>query len=1777
MRRTSRRSLQNSFLAFIASPHRRVHPRSGFRPALSQLEYRTLLSTFTVVNTDDNGGVNPAPFAGTGTLRQAIVDSDATPGSNVVDFNIGGGGHQVITLASGLPVLTNAITIDGTTQPGFTNTSQEILRNKLPPGSLPGPGWSLDQPIVEINGNGLTMHALELGAPNCVIKGLVINNITGAGDSGEAIFIDSTASGFVIQGNYIGTDCSGSVAVPVSQGIECYATTGLIGGTGPGQGNVLSGAASGTQDSHTGYAVQVQTNDTVLIQGNFIGTNAAGTAAIPNSVGIAVGVNPGADIEVIGGTTPGTGNLISGNMWGAIGQFSSGGIFQGNLIGTDVTGTMAVPNQTGLSHVDIIGGTSPCDRNVISGNTGIGVVAANVVQGNYIGTDITGTVALANSEGVNGGYVAGLIGGPTPTARNIISGNPGADVSFLIGTLEGNFIGTDVNGENVPLGAVNTYGIIYASGATITGNVISTVSGTGLEYPDNCTIQGNLIGTNKEATAAIGNSFGIDLSSTSVNNTIGGTVPGQGNVISGNSRGIYFGGPTPAVSVNDIVEGNLIGTTGDGAAPLGNGEGIRVDTGLSGGFTIGGTAPGSGNVIAYNGLGVSVRSSSSAPDSYGVSVLGNSMFNNTGLGISLGSYVVNNQDATIPNAPGGPHNGANELQNYPVLTGAYAGTVTTVIGTLNTRPNSSFRIEFFANPVPDPSGYGQGQVYLGFTNVTTDASGNASFTATGLAATSPGEWISATATDSRGDTSEFSQDVQVVNVAGTVTSITTSANPSVFGQPISFAAIVGVRAPASGVPTGTITFMDGATAIETEILSAGSASFTTSSLTLASHSITAVYGGDTNDLGSTSGALSQVVGQDSTTTTVSSSASSSSFGQTLTFTATTTANAPGSGTPTGSVDFYDTTTSTDLTPGGVALSTGAATFSTTSLAAGNHTIKASYSGDTNFIASSASTSSITIGQSIIVLDLSAGGALSLSGNASIKLAGGVYVDSSSSSALSAGGNAQIKASVIDVHGGVQKSGNASFSPAPITGAATVADPLASLASPSTSGLTSYGSESLSGSSSATIKPGIYSQISVSGSAKLTLSSGIYIIEGGGFTVSGSASVSGSGVTIVNAGSMYPGSGGTYGSITFSSNGSYSLSPPTTGTYAGIVIFQTRDNSKALTLSGNTSGMTGTVYAPAAQLVESGNAQLNAAVVVDMLTVSGNGVANSVTLSAPTGTVAYTPAQIRAAYGINALSWDGKGQTIAIVGAYDDPSIYPALDAFDNQFGLTAAAATLYQQYGPATSFLTVLNQNGQATSLPTTDGNGPGTDNWEQEESLDVEWVHAIAPGAQIILVEANSDSLPDLMAGVATAAGRPGVSVVSMSWGFVEGQDVLAGDEATYDSEFTTPGVTFVASTGDSGGSAPQYPALSPNVVAVGGTSLTLNADNSYGSEAGWGYYSNSLGTFIGSGGGISQFENEPAYQQGVQSLGNRTIPDVAMVADPATGAWIADPYNLPATDPFEVVGGTSLSAPVWAGLLALANQGRVAASEPTLNSSSPTDTQQALYMLPQSDYHVISSGSNGYTANPGYNLVTGLGTPKANLLVPDLVAYHGPGTIYAGPTVGPLQDATFVDPGASGGGGSDALSAFGSITVTNQGPGWAQDSGPHAHLNHSARRSGTHPLVAGSFRRVDSSINTADASDLSSATAGGSGIMAPDANAVSDAALTDRSSSRVAVINSMPEQVGAVRITRVNRDPSKIAIWGGSRSPILQARIVDSLLEGSGVLLAPRKSLGIDWPVIR
>jgi hypothetical protein len=395
-----------------------------------------------------------------------------------------------------------------------------------------------------------------------------------------------------------------------------------------------------------------------------------------------------------------------------------------------------------------------------------------------------------------------------------------------------------------------------------------------------------------------------------------------------------------------------------------------------------------------------------------------------------------------------------------------------------------------------------------------------------------------------------------------------------------------------------------------------------------------------------------------------------------------------------------------------------------------------------------------------------------------------------------------------------------------------------------------------------------------------------------------------------------------------------------------------------------------------------------------------------------GGVGLTPDQVRTAYGINSITFsggtitgDGTGQTIAIVDAFNDPNIVGDLNFFDQNVYLSAndlnAGKTLYNRYGAASSFFTVYDQNGNVidpgnTSVPNSNGNG-----WSVEESLDVEWAHSIAPGAKIDLVECNSNSSANLYPGVVKAGGLANVSAVSMSWGSGE----FSG-ETGKDSDFVHAGVTFLASTGDSG--APGgYPAYSPNVVAVGGTTLTLNADNTWKSEKGW----------SGSGGGASTQESEPSYQNNVQTTNKRTIPDVALDADNNNSpVAIWDSYDFGS---WVGVGGTSLACPCWAGLVAVTNQGRLANGGTVLNTSSGTQTQTFLYSLHSTDFHDNLGGSNGTNTtgltNPAvYDEVTGLGSPVANTLVPDLasmgVVVNKPTVTKISPTTGPDNGNTSV-----------------------------------------------------------------------------------------------------------------------------------------------------------------------
>ena len=396
-------------------------------------------------------------------------------------------------------------------------------------------------------------------------------------------------------------------------------------------------------------------------------------------------------------------------------------------------------------------------------------------------------------------------------------------------------------------------------------------------------------------------------------------------------------------------------------------------------------------------------------------------------------------------------------------------------------------------------------------------------------------------------------------------------------------------------------------------------------------------------------------------------------------------------------------------------------------------------------------------------------------------------------------------------------------------------------------------------------------------------------------------------------------------------------------------------------------------------------------------------------AATSGATGMSPAEIRNAYAFNQIqfngvSGDGSGQTIAIVDAYDDPNIASDLAVFDQTYGI-AAPPSFEKVYAS---------------------GSRPATDaGWSGEIALDVEWAHAIAPGANIVLVEANSANLGDLLAGVNVARKMPAVSVISMSWGGSE----FSG-EASYDQDLTTPAghqpMTFVAAAGDQGGST-IWPAVSPNVLTVGGTSLYLVGGN-YSTEAAW----------SGGGGGVSSFENEPAYQNAVQSSGQRDVPDVAYDADPSTGFTVYDSVSSRTTPSgWIVVGGTSAGAPQWAALIAIADQGRALAGEASLGNA-----QASLYQVPSSDFHDVTAGSNGNPATVGYDLATGLGSPIANLVVASLVGGSSTGGSSGGSTGGSSGGSTG---GSSGGstGGSSGGSTGGSSGGTTGGSGGSGDSG--------------------------------------------------------------------------------------------------------------------------------------
>ncbi|HVT80383.1 MAG TPA: proprotein convertase P-domain-containing protein [Phycisphaerae bacterium] len=359
---------------------------------------------------------------------------------------------------------------------------------------------------------------------------------------------------------------------------------------------------------------------------------------------------------------------------------------------------------------------------------------------------------------------------------------------------------------------------------------------------------------------------------------------------------------------------------------------------------------------------------------------------------------------------------------------------------------------------------------------------------------------------------------------------------------------------------------------------------------------------------------------------------------------------------------------------------------------------------------------------------------------------------------------------------------------------------------------------------------------------------------------------------------------------------------------------------------------------------------------------------------------FTPTQLRHAYGMDqvafgAITGDGAGQTIAIIVAYHSPNIFSDLQSFSSYFNLPQLAA---YTAGINTPYFRQVAQDG-SQNFPTTANAPVNGVTWQMEAAMDVEWAHAMAPAANIILVEASSNGFTDLIfSGVDWARRQPGVSAISMSFGSTE-----FGNQSLFDSFFATPtghtGISFIASTGDAGSPA-QFPATSAKVIGLGGTSLTLDADGNYLGETGW----------SGSGGGVSTQVAKPSYQSAI-SLGGtmRDSPDLSLVSDPNTGVAVFESFDFPGNSWFQI-GGTSLAAPMFAGMIAVANQGRNVLGLPTLDG--PTQTLSKLYALPAADFHDVTQGSNGgFAAGVGYDLVTGLGTPLANLLVPNLVGVIG------------------------------------------------------------------------------------------------------------------------------------------------------------------------------------------
>ena len=646
-------------------------------------------TAYVVSNTNDSSA---------GSLRQAITNANAAAGADTVVFAVGTGA-KTIGPTTPLPTVTDPLTLDATTQPGYAGT-----------------------PLIELDGTGAgNSYGIVVNgaaASGSTIKGLVVNRFALSG-----ILVINGANGVRIEANYVGTDATGTID---------YGNGGLGVDINKSSGAIITGnLISGNDD----YGISLSTDggtagtvDGTVITGNSIGTNAAGTAALGNAGGVILN---GATNTVVGGPTAGARNVISGNASDGVmivGAGTTGNTILGNYIGTNAAGTGAVANFDGVfigngAYDNVIGGTAAGAGNVLSGNARAGIVllgagTGTVIQGNRIGTNALGTAGVANgSFGIqaNSGSQSTLIGGPTAAARNLISGNggPGIQLDDAGGgafdfTIQGNWIGLNAAGTAAiangaggivavsSLLAQPVRNLVIGGTAVGVGNVIGGNFGPGVHlYGPGVTgavVAGNFIGTNAAGTAAVGNVTGVRIEGGASSNTIGSSTAGAGNVISGNaSSGVTI---TGTGTTGNVVAGNYIGTNAAGTAALGNSVyGVQVSGASSN--TIGGTAAGSRNVVSGNVDGIYVESATGTViqgNYVGLNAAGSAAIPNTEDGIHTGwasTSVIGGTAAGAGNVVSGNGRTGITPGNNDLVQGNYIGTDASG---MNVVPNISFGV-----------------------------------------------------------------------------------------------------------------------------------------------------------------------------------------------------------------------------------------------------------------------------------------------------------------------------------------------------------------------------------------------------------------------------------------------------------------------------------------------------------------------------------------------------------------------------------------------------------------------------------------------------------------------------------------------------------------------------------------------------------------------------------------------------------------------------------------------------------------------------------------------------------------------------------------------------------------------------------------------------------------------------------------------------------------------------------------------------------------------------